>query len=46
LDRGLRETVRWYIEHREWADDVRSGEYRRWMETNYGARRQSEAGKA
>ena len=35
---GLRETVAWYLEHRSWIDAVRSGEYRTWIETNYGLR--------
>ena len=25
FDEGLRETVRWYLEHREWAEAVRGG---------------------
>ena len=38
FDTGLRATVRWYIEHREWVDGVRSGDYLRWIERNYGKR--------
>jgi dTDP-glucose 4,6-dehydratase len=34
----MRRTVRWYLEHAEWVADVRSGEYRKWMDANYGAR--------
>ena len=35
---GLRETVRWYLEHQDWVRDVASGEYRRWIERNYETR--------
>jgi dTDP-glucose 4,6-dehydratase len=33
---GLRKTVRWYIENRNWSDRVRSGEYRSWIREQYG----------
>lgn len=33
---GLRKTVRWYVENPEWVDSVRTGEYRRWVESHYG----------
>jgi len=35
---GLARTVRWYLDNREWVANVKSGEYRRWIETNYGTR--------
>jgi len=35
---GLWETLCWYMEQGEWIDRVRSGEYRKWIEKNYGAR--------
>lgn len=35
---GLRRTVRWYLEHTEWVDGVKSGAYREWVERNYGQR--------
>jgi len=38
FDQGLRQTVRWYLEHREWVESVRTGEYRRWIEANYAQR--------
>jgi dTDP-glucose 4,6-dehydratase len=38
LETGLRETVRWYLRNEAWVAKVRSGEYREWMEKNYGSR--------
>lgn len=38
FETGLAKTVRWYLDHAQWVAQVKSGEYRRWLETNYGAR--------
>lgn len=35
---GLRETVRWYLEHGQWVDNVRSGAYQDWIARNYTGR--------
>jgi dTDP-glucose 4,6-dehydratase len=35
---GLRKTVRWYLDHQDWVESVRTGEYRQWIEKNYGGR--------
>ena len=35
---GLRKTVEWYIDNMKWVDNVASGEYQRWVETNYAKR--------
>lgn len=35
---GLAETIRWYREHREWVARVRSGEYQKYYEQQYGNR--------
>jgi dTDP-glucose 4,6-dehydratase len=32
---GLRKTLNWYLEHRDWVDHVTSGAYRQWVETHY-----------
>ena len=37
-DSGFEKTVRWYLEHLDWVDSVRTGEYRRWIERNYANR--------
>jgi dTDP-glucose 4,6-dehydratase len=35
---GLEETVEWYRENREWWEPIKSGEYKRYYETQYAAR--------
>ncbi len=37
---GLERTVRWYLENKAWVENVMSGDYRKWIDTNYGARQQ------
>jgi dTDP-glucose 4,6-dehydratase len=32
---GLRRTVAWYLQNRDWVDAVRSGQYREWIQTYY-----------
>src|SRR5471030_909332 len=38
FETGLAKTVRWYLDHAQWVAQVKSGEYRQWLETNYGDR--------
>jgi dTDP-glucose 4,6-dehydratase len=38
FESGLARTVSWYLENGVWVAQVKSGEYRQWMETNYGLR--------
>jgi len=38
FESGIERTVRWYLDNAAWVAQVRSGEYRRWIETNYGKR--------
>jgi dTDP-glucose 4,6-dehydratase len=38
FETGLRKTVEWYLGHQDWVTDVMSGEYRKWVETNYAQR--------
>lgn len=35
---GLRRTVAWYLEHPDWVNTVRTGEYRNWLRSNYDGR--------
>lgn len=36
---GIHKTVQWYLSHAAWVENVTSGNYQNWIETNYGARR-------
>ncbi|AOI56724.1 dTDP-glucose 4,6-dehydratase [Burkholderia diffusa] len=38
FETGLAKTVRWYLNHQEWVDEVASGDYRKWVATNYAHR--------
>ena len=38
FDTGIRKTVQWYLSNMDWVNDVRSGEYRKWINLNYGDR--------
>ncbi len=38
FDSGIDETIDWYLSNRKWAEEVRSGEYRNWIEKNYQQR--------
>jgi dTDP-glucose 4,6-dehydratase len=38
FEAGLAETVGWYTDRRDWWEPIKSGEYRAYYETQYGAR--------
>jgi dTDP-glucose 4,6-dehydratase len=38
FETGLAQTLRWYLDNAAWVAQVKSGEYRQWLETNYAAR--------
>jgi dTDP-glucose 4,6-dehydratase len=38
LEAGLRDTVRWYLDHLAWVERIKTGEYLKWMEKNYARR--------
>jgi dTDP-glucose 4,6-dehydratase len=38
FDTGIHKTVEWYLSNQDWVQGVRSGEYRKWMDLNYGDR--------
>ena len=38
FETGLAHTVDWYLQNKGWVDNVRSGEYRNWIEKNYSTR--------
>lgn len=33
---GIRKTVRWYLDHSDWVEGVTSGNYRNWVNQQYG----------
>jgi len=41
FETGLRETVEWYLNNKDWVNNVTSGAYRSWIETNYGSSRKT-----
>jgi dTDP-glucose 4,6-dehydratase len=36
FETGLRKTIQWYVENSRWVERVMSGEYRAWIESQYG----------
>jgi dTDP-glucose 4,6-dehydratase len=38
FESGLRKTIQWYLENESWVKNIVSGNYREWMDKNYGAR--------
>jgi len=38
FEEGLRKTVKWLLDNREWVETIRSGEYKKWLEKNYSNR--------
>ena len=39
FETGMRKTVQWYLTNDGWIDEVRSGDYRKWIDANYGDRK-------
>jgi dTDP-glucose 4,6-dehydratase len=35
FDKGLEETVNWYLSNQEWIAHIKSGEYKNWLAANY-----------
>jgi len=38
FETGLRKTVRWYLDHLPWIENVRTGAYLDWINKNYTER--------
>ena len=36
FDTGIQKTVKWYLNNETWVREVQSGDYRNWLEKNYG----------
>ena len=41
FEQGLKQTVRWYLDHEQWVRGVQSGEYRNWIAANYTQRQKA-----
>jgi dTDP-glucose 4,6-dehydratase len=39
FESGLRETIIWYLDNRDWVSKIKSGEYTKWIERNYELRK-------
>ena len=39
FEQGLELTVNWYLSHKDWVDHILSGEYKNWINANYGERK-------
>jgi dTDP-glucose 4,6-dehydratase len=37
FETGIRKTIRWYLDHKDWVQDVTSGSYRKWIATQYSS---------
>jgi dTDP-glucose 4,6-dehydratase len=37
FETGIRKTIRWYLDNKEWVREVVSGSYRQWIETHYSS---------
>ena len=35
---GIKKTVQWYLDNKEWCDHVKKGEYKKWIKKNYDER--------
>ncbi|MBL7086348.1 MAG: dTDP-glucose 4,6-dehydratase [Candidatus Cloacimonetes bacterium] len=38
FESGIRKTIEWYLSNHDWVERIISGEYREWIEKNYGER--------
>jgi dTDP-glucose 4,6-dehydratase len=38
FEEGIQETIQWYLEHRQWWERIKSGEYRQYYQKMYGNR--------
>jgi dTDP-glucose 4,6-dehydratase len=42
FESGIRKTVAWYLDNQPWVEDVTSGSYRDWIDTQYAGRASSD----
>jgi dTDP-glucose 4,6-dehydratase len=43
FETGIEKTVAWYLAHQDWVNNVTSGAYREWVDTNYRQRMEPES---
>lgn len=36
FDSGIRKTIAWYLDNRDWVNNITSGEYQHWIDRQYG----------
>ncbi|MCE9613398.1 MAG: dTDP-glucose 4,6-dehydratase [Lentisphaerae bacterium] len=36
FETGIRKTIQWYLDHKDWITSVRSGDYQQWIKQHYG----------
>lgn len=38
FETGLRKTIKWYLNNQDWVNNIKTGEYQKWIQDNYGER--------
>lgn len=38
FETGLKKTIRWYLDNSSWIENIKTGEYKKWMNLNYADR--------
>ncbi|MCX7820632.1 MAG: GDP-mannose 4,6-dehydratase, partial [Brevinematales bacterium] len=38
FEKGIEKTIDWYLTHKDWIENIKSGEYKNWIEKNYNNR--------
>lgn len=38
FDKGIRDTIDWFLKNQEWVKSIRSGDYLKWIDKNYSSR--------
>ena len=38
FDDGIKKTIKWYIDNRKWVENIKTGEYKKWIDKNYKVR--------
>ena len=36
FESGIQKTIQWYLDNPEWVNNVKSGDYRQWVDKQYG----------